>query len=203
VASLGGARQQLAAGIKEFEAAQLENAEQASSWMNLGNLHAALGDVEQAQADYQAAIRLEPAFVPAYVNFADLKSSAGENPVAVTLLQTALEAAPDNPVLQHALGLALTREKRYDEAIRALGRAVKGDPVNARYAYVYGVALHDTGKPQQGVAVLQDALNKNPGDRDLLTALAAYAQAAGDMAAAADYKMRLQRIETGDERAEP
>lgn len=191
-----GHRQQRMAGVAEFAAAQRENADQPGSWMNLGNLSAAFGDVSAAEADYQAAIRLDPTFVPAYVNLADLKSRTGMNAVAIQLLQTGLAEVPENAALQHALGLALTRERRYDEAIDALGRAANNDPRNARYAFVHGVALFDTGRKREGVAALEKALQRNPGDRDLLSALAAYAQQAGDAKAAQAYLSRLHATQT-------
>lgn len=171
--------------IREYEASQRENADQPSAYLNLGNLHASLGDAQQAKADYQAAIRLDPAFAAAYVNLADLQSRTSMNAVAVELLRSALEAVHRSEVagraaLRHALGLALVRERRYKEAIEELQAAVQLVPNDARYVYVLGVALHDTGERAQGIAVLEQALQKIPGDRDLLAALAAYADSPRD-----------------------
>ena len=166
--------------------------------MNLGNLHASLGDVEKAESSYQAAIRLDPAFVPAYVNLADLKSRTGMNAVAEPLLRSALEAVPGNATLHHSLGLALVREQRYDDAIAELARAVKLAPDEARFAYVYGIALHDTGREAEGIAVLEKSLQRNPGNRDLLGALASYARSRGDQAAATRYTEQLREIEAID-----
>lgn len=194
--SMGAWQRLLTVDIEEYESAQLDNAQQPSSWMNLGDLHACLGDAEQAESDYRSAIRLDSRLVPAYVSLADLNSRSGQNAAAIALLQTALETVPGNAALQHALGLALTREKRYDEAIEQLAAAVKSDPANAHYAYAYGVALHDAGKQERGIAVLKQSLEKNPGDPELLKTLAAYSQASGDDVAAASYTNRLRQAES-------
>lgn len=188
-----------AAGIAEYEASQLENADQPSSHMNLGNLYASLGQAGKAQAAYHAAIRLDPSFTPAYVNLADLNSRTGENGAAIGVLQVAIESAPDDAALHHTLGLALIRERRYVEAVAELAEAARLDPSNARFAYVLGVALHDTGEGRKGIAVLEKALGRNPDDRDLLSALAAYATQVGDQAGALKYAQRLRRIESPDE----
>lgn len=191
--ALGAAqRESLMKGIREFEIAQRANADQPSSWANLGNLYASLGDGPASESAYQTAIRLDPGFVPAYVNLADLKSRLGDNRVAIVLLQSALGDIPGNAALQHALGLALTRERRYDEALRELGAAANGDAGNVRYAFVYGVALHDTGRKEQGIAVLEQALQRHPGDVSLLNALASYAEESGDTRAAQKYRSMLR-----------
>ncbi len=46
-----------------------------------------------------------------------------------------------------------------------------------------GVALYDTGKKKEGLQTLENALRLRPYDRNLLTALAAYAREAGNEAA--------------------
>lgn len=188
-------RERLARGIHEFEAAQRENADHPSSWMNLGNLYASVGDAAAAEAAYQSAIRLDNQYVPAYVNLADLKSQQGDNAMAIALLRSALDEVPRNAALQHALGLALVRERRIDEALGELQRAMNNDPHTARYAYVYAVALHDSRGGQQGVAVLRQALQLHPGDRSILSALAAYAREAGDLEAMQRYQSRLDAME--------
>lgn len=181
--------------IAEYERAQLENADQPGAHINIGNLRASLGRVAEAEAAYQAAIRLDRTFGPAYVNLADLKSRSGDNGVAIAVLQAGLDAqpseGPQTAALHHSMGLALIRERRYDDAIAELKTAAKQSPSDARYAYVLGVALHDTGKKKEGIATLERALRRHPTDRDLLSALAAYARDAGDTAAAAEYMKRL------------
>jgi predicted CXXCH cytochrome family protein len=184
-----------ASAIAEYERAQLENADQPGAHINIGNLRASLGRMQEAEAAYQTAIRLDRTFAPAYVNLADLNSSNGDNAVAVAILQAGLEAqsseGPQRAALHHSLGLALIRQQRYGDALAQLKLAAKESPVDARYAYVLGVALYDTGKKKEGVTTLERALRQHPADRDLLGALAAYAREAGDSEAAAKYMKRL------------
>jgi tetratricopeptide (TPR) repeat protein len=181
--------------IAEYERAQMENADQPGAHINIGNLRASLGRVAEAEAAYQTAIRLDRTFGPAYVNLADLKSRTGENAMAIAVLQAGLDAqraeGPQTAALHHSMGLAMIRERRYDDAIAQLKTAAKQSPTDARYAYVLGVALYDTGKKEEGISTLERALRSHPTDQDLLVALAAYARDAGDTAAAAEYMKRM------------
>lgn len=182
--------------VAEYERAQMENADQPGAHINVGNMYASQGRVSDAEAAYQAAVRLDPGFAPAYVNLADLKSRSGENALAIAVLRTGLEsqrqASTQTAALHHFLGLALIRERNYDEALTQLAMAAQQAPQDARYAYVLGVALHDTGKRNEGIETLARALRQHPNDRDLLSALAAYARDGADPAAAEKYMQRLR-----------
>ena len=79
--------------------------------------------------------------------------------------------SPNDATLLHALGLSLVRQKRTSEAVEALTRAATLAPDTPRFAYVAGVALHDTGKPAEGTGLLQDALRRSPYDREILYAV--------------------------------
>ena len=68
--------------------------------------------------------------------------------------------------VHHALGLSLVRQKRANEGIEELRLASTLNPDNARYIYVYAVALNSTGKPEQAIMVLQGAHNRYPNNRD-------------------------------------
>ncbi|HSK30270.1 MAG TPA: tetratricopeptide repeat protein, partial [Candidatus Limnocylindria bacterium] len=90
------------------------------------------------------------------------------------------------------------RLKRSDAAMNERERAVKLDPANRRYAYVYAVALHSTGKVNAALAMLQKTLAAHPNDRDVLEALASFHKARGDGAAAKLYGDRLRAMDNQD-----
>jgi hypothetical protein len=94
--------------------------------------------------------------------------------------------------LQHALGLQLVRAKRYDDAMVWLRLASEGDAGDARYAFVYGVALHDTGQAAEGRRVLERAARRHPGNTDILGALVAFSREAGDAAATRRWAAALE-----------
>ena len=133
-----------------------------------------------AEAEYRAALKLDPRFVPASVNLAELQRTQGLESDAEATLRTALEAMPDNADLHHALGLSLVRQQRQDEALRELAAAARAAPGNARYAFVYAVALHSTGRVREAIAELERGLAAAPADRDILEALAQFLAETGD-----------------------
>ena len=66
--------------------------------------------------------------------------------------------------------------------------------MTAHIGYVYGVALHDTGKPQDGIRQLEAVLKLHPDDPQVLQALASYAKEAGDVQGSMAYTARLQEL---------
>jgi Flp pilus assembly protein TadD len=106
-----------------------------------------------------------------------------------------MKISPQNAILHHALGLALVRLKQTDAALAALEQATILAPANPRFAYVYAVALHSTGKPDLAIAKLEKALLDHPNDRDMIAALASFHQARGDIPAAKKYAERVRALE--------
>ncbi len=86
------------------------------------------------------------------------------------------------------------REHRVDAALEELKQAATLDPKQVRYLYVYGVALHSSGRVEEGIETLEQALASFPDNTDLLTALAAFHRDKGDKAAAERYSQRLQAL---------
>jgi predicted CXXCH cytochrome family protein len=187
---------QLDRAVADYEAAQRVNAERPESDLNLGLLHAALGSIDKAEAAYRAAIRKDPAFVPAYVNLADLQRAQGRSSEA--LLRDGVAAAPRAAALHHALGLALVREQRLGDAAAALQRAAELAPDNPRFGYVHAVAVKETEGVARALELLRSQLLRHPENRDLLLALITYSREAGDRAAALDYAERLVRLAPRD-----
>jgi predicted CXXCH cytochrome family protein len=178
----------------EYRDVQAFNADRAESWLNLGALEARLGNHERAAADYQRAIQLQPAFIPPYVNLADLYREDGRDPEGERVLRKALAIHPDDGDLHHALGLVLIRQKRPDEALVELAKAAQQSPDDRRYAYVYAVALDSLGQRDKALTVLAQAHERFTGDRDILMALVQFSAQSGDRAAAARWAHKLHNL---------
>jgi tetratricopeptide (TPR) repeat protein len=182
----------------EFIAAQRFNADRPEARSTLAGFLVRRGLAADAEAEYKAALRLSPAYVPAAVNLADLYRGLGRESEGETVLRTALAVVPQDAGLYHALGLALVRLKRLDAALGELGRAAELDPDFARYGYVYAVALYSAGRAGDAMTVLKQAVTRNPNDRDILLALVNFSREAGDMTGALEYAERLNRLAPTD-----
>ena len=93
-----------------------------------------------------------------------------------------------------ANGFRLIRQQKYRDAVAELGRAARLAPANPRYAYVYAVALQETGSPSDAIPVLEAALARNPTDPDLLFTLGAILLQSGDAPAARRHAETLVRV---------
>jgi predicted CXXCH cytochrome family protein len=130
----------------EYVAAERFNADRPENRTNLGGYFADRGQLMAAEAEYRAALKLDPRFAPAWANLADLMRLAGREAEAEAALREGLQQSPDSAALYHSLGLALVRQQRKAEALAALKRATELDPSNRRFAYVYGIAQAELGQ---------------------------------------------------------
>jgi len=151
-----------------YTASQLAQADHPTAWMNLGNLYLDLGDRARAVQAFETAVRVDSSFAPAYVNLADALRAGGDESRSREVLEAALVQAPDDAGANHALGLWWVRAGQTDSALRLFERAWRGDSQQARYAYVYAVALHSQGPPEEASRVVEKALRLHPYDRELL-----------------------------------
>ncbi|MBT8049245.1 MAG: tetratricopeptide repeat protein [Xanthomonadales bacterium] len=163
-----------------LESLQL-NADMPEDQMNLGLFFSSTGDMVAAEKAYRRALQLAPAYVPAMLNLADLYRANGLDPQAEPLLLRAIKMAPGQASVQHAMGLLRIRQGDMAKALPHLEIAARDVPINARYNYVYSVALWEAGKRGQAVTNLESVLQTYPGDRDLVSALASYYQQLGEV----------------------
>jgi tetratricopeptide (TPR) repeat protein len=181
-------------GLKEYIASQQVMAERAEAQTNLGNLYAAMGESGKAVSAYKAALDLNPAYVPGYVNLADLYRAQDKEAQAEKILRQAARHLPGSADIHHGLGLSLVRQKRTDEALEELRLASTLGPGNAHYVYVYAVALNSTGRQEQAIMTLQGAHNRYPYNREILSALVAFHRDKGNETAASTYAEKLRSI---------
>ncbi|RKX34484.1 MAG: hypothetical protein DRP71_06875 [Verrucomicrobia bacterium] len=164
--------------LEEFLQVNKFNGDHPSARTTRGYYYLVRGDLIRAEQAYREAIELEPGFVPAYVNLADLYRQTGRDPEGEVLLQTGLEEV-EAASLHHVLGLLLARAGRLEEAQTSLGRAAALEEGDPRLAYVFAVALQSTGELDRAIEVLNQALNLHPYDRDILVAAITYLVEAG------------------------
>jgi predicted CXXCH cytochrome family protein len=193
-----GDRERFERAADEFVAAQRLNADRPEARTALGAFYVRRGNTAEAEKEFTAALRLSPQFAPAAINLADLDRQQGRDGDSIKILQETIVAVPRDAGLHHALGLALVRLKRNDEALAELNKASELDPERSRYAFVYAVALHSGGRIQEAMTVLKGNLARHPNDRDTLLALISFSRDSGDAKSALDYAQRLAKISPAD-----
>jgi len=179
----------------EYISAQQLNADRPEAHLNLGLLYAKQNHLDKAEAELKTALSLDPSFAPAAVNLADLYRGLKRDEEGERVLKDAIKLAPNDPSLHYALGLLMVRQKRGAQGLDLLADAAHNDPTNARYVYVYAVALNDAGKTGAAIKALENSIKAHPYDRDSLAALVTFLEQAGDHAKALSYAQRLGELE--------
>ena len=179
----------------ELVSAEMVDADRPESHLNLGLLDLRRRELPEAEKEYRTALRLDPAFVPALVNLADLDRARGMDQQGEELLKKAMTIEPDNADVRYAMGLSLVRRHDYAGALDLLRRAHELAPDNARYTYVYAVALNSSGAAADAIALLEQAHRQHPTDKDVLMALVSIARDRADFAAALRHAHELELLD--------
>jgi tetratricopeptide (TPR) repeat protein len=193
-----GQREALERDLADVRVSEQFNADRPESYVNLGLLEERRGNPAGAVAEYEAATRYAPWFVPAYVNLAELQRQGGNETLAEQTLRKGLAAVPDNADLLYALGLSVYRQQRPADAVDLLGKAAKAAPQVPRYPFAYALALEAQGKQAEALRVIDTALVRHPDNRELLDAGLGVAQKGADMDRARGYVRRLLRLAPND-----
>ncbi|WP_437586092.1 multiheme c-type cytochrome [Sorangium sp. So ce1000] len=127
--------------LREYIATQTLHADRAEAQNNLGLVFTRMDKPRDAEQAYLAALRIEPGYVPTYVNLADLYRELRRDADGVALLRRGVTRLPEQAELLHALGLALVRQGHHDQALDPLKRAAELAPEQARFQTVYQAAL--------------------------------------------------------------
>ncbi|MFQ5992570.1 MAG: tetratricopeptide repeat protein, partial [Nitrospiraceae bacterium] len=186
----------------EYIEAELVSAERPSAHLNLGIFYTERGQLEDAEAAYQTALRLDPSFYPALANLADLYRLEQRDAEGEAVLRRAVKLAPDEANVHHSLGLLLVRSGRHQEAVASFARAAELQPDDPQHDYVYGLALHAVDETDQAIMVLEGAHRRHPKDGQILLALATISRDTGAFKAAIHYAEQLVALSPQDQAAQ-
>ena len=184
--------------LDEYIAAQTYNFDRPEGHMNVGNLAAARGDAETAIAQYQQALAIDPLFVAAYVNIADIYRATGKEVDAQVILRQGLKADPRSAVLHHTVGLALTRQKARDVALQEFKTAVQLAPERRTLRLCVRSGAERFGPTGRRAERAEDRAQNESVRPDLLQGLVYFCQQAGDGAAARRYLAQLRELDPGN-----
>jgi Flp pilus assembly protein TadD len=148
----------------EYLKSLASNADDPAAEVNRGNFHTARNEFEKAERAYREALQLDPDFVMAYINLADLFRLTQRDSEGLAVLEQGLIRLPEAADLHHSLGLLQVRLKNTMEALKSLERAVKLAPNQPRFNYVYAMALTSVGRNDDARVVVRSALKMSPND---------------------------------------
>ena len=184
-------RNLLERALEEHRQVQALNAERPEAHTNRAIVHVALGEHEAAEAALLQALYIEPHWIPALVNLADLYRSLGRDAEGGTHLAAAARVRPANGDAAYAYGLWLIRQGQPARALEQLRRAHELDPEHLRNGYVYALALHGADQGDSAVTVLRRSLARFGPHRATLEALATIHRDLGDAESALRHARRL------------
>lgn len=179
--------------VEEYQASLLLAVDRAEGQTNLANLHLVLGKTNEAEEALRIALQINPEWVPALANLADIYRATGRDVDGGILLERARKLVPEDADVAMARGLWLVRQNRQADALAEFAAAVSLAPQSVYPAYIYAVALHDAGRSEQALSVLEGALARRPVDVQLLEAAFSIARDVGETAKARAYYDRLQQ----------
>jgi len=189
-------RRMLAKATAELERARSHAADRGDGLVDLARIALAGRQPRRAEAMLREAIDVDPTFTAAYVNLSDLYRASGRNAESEAVLRDAIDQAADPATVEHALGLALVRFERYDEATEHLRRAYELRPESIRFGYVYAVAQFDRGNPQAAFRALRALERRYPANVQILRLLSDYHRQRGRRALSARYAEKVEELES-------
>ena len=184
----------LLALFKEYEGVLNEHADMPSSQLQLANYWLARGDASSAEGALKEALQINAQLDPARVNLADVLRAQGRDNEARALLKQGIAMSFAPGALHHSLGLLEFREGNNTAAITELAKAAELEVGGSRHRYVYAIALHDTGQPDQAFALLEQLNQEQPGNPEVLSALISYAGEVGNATKQGRYQGQLQGV---------
>ena len=140
---------------------------------------------------FEKAIEIDPKFAGGYAGAAyvhllkyGIPPLPGAEPsndleAALKLAEKAVTLDPTFGPAWGSLSEAYSRKRRYDDALQAIGKAMKAAPNDSLMRATYGRLLGHMGRPQEGIEQVKQAMRMSPDSLPMLYFLGANYRAAG------------------------
>jgi tetratricopeptide (TPR) repeat protein len=149
--------------VASFETAKALAPHDAAASAALADALRLSGRDQDAIANYRNALVLDPENPKAMNSLAFLLVNGdGKIEEAETLVERALQKAPQEPDFRDTLGMVYLKKNLKDSALNVFQNLVKRQPDNPLYLYHYGLALIQTGQNAKAKAELEAALPMRP-----------------------------------------
>ncbi|MCP5163683.1 MAG: tetratricopeptide repeat protein [Pseudomonadales bacterium] len=160
--------------------------------LQMGIFEVGRGDLEQAEAHYREALALNPQLVPGYLNLADVLRARGRDDEArEQLLSRYWNSPPKVATPCTPWGCWKPAPAMPNRRWTTCSGRPALETTGTRHRFVYAIALHDLGKPQQAIIQLQALLRELPRNEEVLLALANYSAELGQLEKARSYARTL------------
>lgn len=182
----------------EYVAKQQAISDRAAGHMGLALFYSDLGEMDKAEAAYRMAKKVEPEFVPARINLAEMLFTQNKPKAAEEEFRGAVEAAMienEEGLARDALARFLIRMKRYDEGVVELKKATEMMPNHAQTQYFYGVALNSLQRFEEALPYLKKAHELDPYNVEYLSGLATILRDAGRTREALSYARKALDVQ--------
>ncbi len=190
------------AAMAEYMEGQKYLADRPGSHLAIGMIREKQRRLDEAEAAYLRALRLDPESIQARKNVAVLYACLGRNAEAETQLRKLIELVPDWGQGHYELGLLLAEDKdRLEEAAVWLAKAVELTPGNPRFRYNLALAMQHLGRIEEANREYREAHRLAPSDPDILRAAAIFFYQQKQWKAALGCAERLCRLVPSDRRA--
>jgi tetratricopeptide (TPR) repeat protein len=143
------------------------------SFLALATVCQVAGDAKRAEANYLQVLRRQPKHFKAMLGLGQLKLNSGEAPVAIAVLQAALQLEPANADARHLLARAFGKNNQTDKAVEIFKALIAENSQDPGVWAGYGRSLAVQGAVEEAIQAYKRAAQLKPGDEAVEEGLAA------------------------------
>ncbi|PYK02044.1 MAG: hypothetical protein DME63_07575 [Verrucomicrobia bacterium] len=167
----------------------------ARAHFNYGAALQQIGRLDEAEKEYNAALRVDPNYVKVHVNLALVLVSKSKLDEAKKYYERAVQLDPSAGEVRSGYAYLLERLGRADEARAEYENAIRLSPKSARLFYTYAAFLDKKGELDAAIAQYQRALQVDPNLADAHSELATALFTKGDLPRAEAHYLEAARLD--------